>query len=612
MHNPNDLLLSEESARVSEDLQTPRQLPRSRTFSYIPRQVKIDAKEQSVVESNEATEPSLGAVMTDAKPLPPSRIPTPSPPQSKRRASSPRQHLPHHPLLQAKAAANRKSFIGARNASPTKAAVRSRTTPNLLKATNTSQSASHMAPRKPVLKKPSGSSTPQKPVLTENIPTSKRVAQRRSQIQEKSVKQESLAVPSTSPNRRSFGPGTPLAQSKRTSFAAPSVTAKRLSSHLAQTPVTAKRATTKRQEERPKPNSPRPSDEVVLAEPQPRTPERSSTPTLSTVECIFPPLAPQPRARETENDTQKRNLGTPNGLGGVWRPSKVFAAANHQVRRLPRSSTFHHFGRRGTPPPVPPIPNHYRLPSSSNLRSVLQQYRLSTLSNLRHRFPMTSGKFGSSSRSLLSEIASAQKSTEPASLKSVSNISTVSETKVAEDSRDRLSTNEVRETPRTDNETSASVSGSCDSTVQSKVSLASIALPPVEAKRHLKRTRQSNSILRSAKPTRDLQSQRQWSTSELFYPDTANHTSRVQVKDYMPPLYWAGRFQSLFDQWRTEAMVVALNLEIKPEDDGSLGQCRLDDEKKATILIFMQLRDLCASAQAADSLHVRSTTFHWT
>jgi hypothetical protein len=211
VHNLNDLHLSEESARVSEDVQTPRQLPRSRTFSYIPRPVKIDAEEQSVVESSEATEPSLGAVMTGARPLPLSRIPTPSPPQTKRRVSSPRQYLPHHPPLQAKTAANRKSLIGTRNGSSTEAAVRSRTTPNLLKATSTSQSLSHMAPRKPELKRPFGSSTPQKPVLAENVPTSKRVAQRRSQIQEKPIKRESLAVPSASPNRKSFGPGTLLA-----------------------------------------------------------------------------------------------------------------------------------------------------------------------------------------------------------------------------------------------------------------------------------------------------------------------------------------------------------------------------------------------------------------
>jgi hypothetical protein len=53
-------------------------------------------------------------------------------------------------------------------------------------------------------------------------------------------------------------------------------------------------------------------------------------------------------------------------------------------------------------------------------------------------------------------------------------------------------------------------------------------------------------------------------------------------------------------------MVAVLHPDVTSEEEGLLGQCCLDDERKATILIFMQLRDLCASAQAADSLHVSS------
>ncbi|KAL1656342.1 hypothetical protein SLS61_000805 [Didymella pomorum] len=50
-------------------------------------------------------------------------------------------------------------------------------------------------------------------------------------------------------------------------------------------------------------------------------------------------------------------------------------------------------------------------------------------------------------------------------------------------------------------------------------------------------------------------------------------------------------------------MTAQLNPELEPEDDGLLGQCSIEDEGKAIVLIFMQLRDLCASSQAADSLH---------
>lgn len=600
LHNTGETVSPPDTTRVDEDIHTPKQLPRPRTFSYIPRAVKVDTEGKSAGEPTAAIELTIDTIMTDAKSLPPSRIPTPSPPQLKRRVSSPRQYLSQHPLSHTKNTVNRRSFVSTKNGSPLKAAVRSRTTPNLLKAENISQTASYMAPRRPGLKRHFASSTPQKPVLAENIPTSKRVAQRHSQIQEKASKRESLAVPSASESRRSFAPGVPLVQSEHASFVAPPVSTKRLSSHITQTPVTAKRVSSKGQEEPPKPESPCSSDEAPLTEPRSRSSESSPTPTLTTIDLTDIPVAPPPRIRDTDHDTQRRTLGTPNGLGGVWRSSKVFAAANHQVRRLPRSSTFHGFGRRETPP-LPSIPNYYKMPSSYNLTcTALQQHKLPSLFNLHHHFPMRSGEFGSCSRSLLSEIASAQRSTE-AALKSVSTFATVTESEAAEDAKDQQSAADSGET-----KPSIYTFGNA---AQSKGSFTSsqnpTALPPLKAKLHSRLSRRSVSMTRSVRPTGDLQSQRQWSISERFYPDNANNTSCVQVKDYMPPLYWAGRFQSRFDRWRTEAMVAVLNPEIKPEDDGPLGQCGLDDEKKATVLIFMQLRDLCASAQAADSFHVR-------
>ncbi|KAF2997617.1 hypothetical protein E8E13_004042 [Curvularia kusanoi] len=113
----------------------------------------------------------------------------------------------------------------------------------------------------------------------------------------------------------------------------------------------------------------------------------------------------------------------------------------------------------------------------------------------------------------------------------------------------------------------------------------------------------SKSVPRLKHITGDIQPLRHWSTFEQFYPGNANNITGIQVRDYMPPLYWAGRFQSQFDQWRTEAMRAMLHPDVIPEEEGPLGECRLGDEKKATILIFMQLRDLCSSAQAANSLH---------
>ncbi|KAF3032204.1 hypothetical protein E8E12_001236 [Didymella heteroderae] len=137
----------------------------------------------------------------------------------------------------------------------------------------------------------------------------------------------------------------------------------------------------------------------------------------------------------------------------------------------------------------------------------------------------------------------------------------------------------------------------------SMLSSDTTVLPSIQAKKDLKAARRSTSVSLSDKLTGDLLKRRRWSTSQQFYPNSANEDTRVQVKDYMPLLYWAGRFQSRFDRWRTEAITAQLHPEIEPEDDGPLGQCNIEDEKRAVILIFMQLRDLCASAQAANSLH---------
>lgn len=597
----------QESARPSEDPQTPRALPRSRTFSYIPRPVKLDTESSPAAERDGPIDTSLDTVMTNAKPAPPSRIPTPSPPQLKRRVSIPRQYVTFNLPLQARVARNRQSSTIAANGSPSKGAVRSRTTPNLLKP-STPQSASFMAPRRPGSKRPFPSSTPQKPVLTENVPASKRVAQRQSQTQEKLTKRESMAVPSVAANRRSLGPGILTAQNKRASLA-PSESAKRLSAHLVQTPVTAKRVSTRAPHSLRKPPSPCPSEETPLTNVPDLASANSSTPTLSTVDLVDLPLAPPPKIRtETDSDAQRRTLGTPNGRAGVWRSSKVFAAANHQVRRPPRSSTFHHFGRRPEAPlPVPPIPDHYKLPSFPNLESsIVEQDPATERPNFRHRLPMTLGKWGSSSKSLVSDKAPIQVSKETASTKSIPTSVSATVSEVPEDGHKAVLTDQVKTLYRFEDEVAGRSIQLNNAQLGSSSMLSSdtTALPSLQAKPDLKAVRRSTSPLFSEKLTGALSKHRRWSISHRFYPDRANEDTCVQVKDYMPPLYWAGRFQSRFDRWRTEAMTAQLNPAFEPEDDGPLGQCKIEDEKRAIVLIFMQLRDLCASTQAADSLHV--------
>jgi hypothetical protein len=82
----------------------------------------------------------------------------------------------------------------------------------------------------------------------------------------------------------------------------------------------------------------------------------------------------------------------------------------------------------------------------------------------------------------------------------------------------------------------------------------------------------------------------------------ANSTPYLQVKDYMPPLWWAGRFQTRFDQWRHEAMKAELDPLYIPE--GMLGHYDASQEKVAICYIFLQLRNLCTTNKAADSLWV--------
>lgn len=566
------------TVQSSEGMQTPKQLPRSRTCSYIPRLVKIDGEVQPISQIHELDETSQSIDVDDSRPFSPTRIPTPSSSQSKRRLSSPRQHrhfntLPHK--------------------------LRSHTTSNLTKSAIKPQASNYMAPRRPGAKRLSASSTRQKQVLPENIPTSKWATQKCYQAQGRPIKRESLAVPSAAANRRSCGPSAPLAQNKRASLV-PSTGTKHTSNQISQASLTVKATSTKVQG----PDSLQRSGETPFRQTTLARIERSPTPTLSTANLVDGSLAP-PRF-DVNNQTQRRTLGTPNGLGGIWKSSKIFAAANHQVRKLPRSSTFHYFGRRQEASRMPLDPYQDKPPSSFRIaHSVPQQYPSNSVTSFRHWLPMTLRGSECSSKSLLSEIASAQMSAEAASLQSNLTMASAPAPEVAEDSKkeeqhnkhDILRSSQTSPTPMdetrddTDQARESSVPAAKSTTAQ---------LSPEET--DLKS--RSISTTHAVDAIEEIQNQRHWSISERFYPSNANKATEIQVKDYMPPLYWAGRFQSRFDRWRTEAMVALLHPGVKVEEPGHLGQCHLDDERKATILIFMQLRDLCASPQAADSLHV--------
>ncbi|KAF1947634.1 hypothetical protein EJ02DRAFT_363724 [Clathrospora elynae] len=539
------------STESAESDATHKPLLQSRTFSFIPLPVRAESK-SFAADVEGAVKRHATATMPQPEPGPVrSKIPTPSPPLPERRRSSPRQYLHHHASQQIKHIAAAHAFAAANNGSPARYPLRSRTTPNLVKGGNSPQPAGFMAPRRPGVKRPVASPTTQKQLLQENVPTDRRITQRRSQIQEKSLRRESLAVPGTISNRRSFGPGAPLVQSTQPSFATPPTARKRLSSHLAQqTPVTAKRV---QSVEKVKTHVPDPSPVAFDSSvEQPRLMGPPPTPTRQVVDLAKPTL---PRLN-TDKDLQRKTLGTPNGLGGVWRSSRALAVTTHEVRRLPRSRTFHNFGTPWeTSPPVPPIPEQYRTPSLSNLPQHLRMGPDPPIMARR-------GRLGSDATSCYS---------------------------IAEE------TDEEHTPYRTGRDRSSSfeLSGSTNSLT---------ALPSVASTMQSSTAQSSTATESTAYRFSNSPTERPWNISERQNLDDADVGSIFQVKDYMPPLYWAGRFQSRYDQWRTDAMIDELNLDPNHILLGPLGECTLNQEKLAACHIFAQLRDLCTSNQAADSL----------
>ena len=561
------------SPQSAETNATPKPLPRSRTLSFIPLPVRAESDTFASDVEGAVKSHSL-AVMPPPEPEPvPSKIPTPSPPLPERRRSSPRQylhqHASYHASQQIKHIAAAHAFAAANNGSPGRPLqpLRSRTTPNLMKVPNAPQQAGFMAPRRPGPKRPIVSPRAHKPALQENVPIDRRVTHRRSQIQERPLKRESLAMPGALNNRRSFGPGTPLAQSRNSSFATPPTVRKRVSSHLAQsTPVTAKRVQASERASLPPPPPPKPSP-VMESDPVPqaRLPSSPATPTTRNFDFEQPTL---PRSH-TDRDLQRKTLGTPNGLGGVWRSSRALAVTTHEVSRLPRSHTFHDFGTRmEDAPPVPPIPIHYKAPSLADL-TQRSRMRLDTPIKARH------GR-------MVSDATSCQSIPEETKQEVLD--STTAYTSFEDDKG-------LASPVKYDGSTiSLTAFPSVPTTIPSRMGQRPFALGEEPSASQDDPFRPSSGGL------------------ELLLPEIAD-VGVVQVKDYMPPLYWAGRFQSRYDQWRTDAMNAVLNMSSDRQPSSPLSECKLDQDRLAACYILAQLRDLCTSDQAADSLWVGINLF---
>ena len=566
--SPSDLtmLTAKDTPSESVDVDvTPKPLPRSRTLSFIPLPVKTE-QESFSTDFEGAVKPHSFVGMPQSNPNSvPSKIPTPSPPLPERRQSSPRQYLHHHgsyhAAQQIKSNAAAHALAAANNGSPVRPQqpMRSRTTPNFLNGPNTSQSARFMAPRRPGPKRPAVSSMVQTPLLRENIPIDKHLMHRRSQIQGGTLERESLAAPGTLNGRRSFGPGPPLAQNRSHSFATPPRARIRLASHLAQqTPVTVKRAQT---QEQPKMQTPEASQKMdhspipqhrLASSPQTSTPQTDDLPKPSTL----------PRSH-TDRDLHRKALRTPNGLGGVWRSSRALAVTTHEVSRFPRPHTFHSFGaRQKVAPPVSPIPEQYRTPSLSNLTQQLRMHQDMSTQRCHRR--------------IMSDATSCESISE---------------------ADEEATIHTPTYTPYEPGHNSLSMGHN-----GSLISLTEFASVPTM----LRYSTLPPSMSLCDAGSSHLKSQH--SVPRLGDVGSADFEI-FQVKDYMPPHYWAGRFQSRYDQWRTDAMIAELDLYSDDQTSGPLSECKLNQERFAKCCIFGQLRDLCTSDQAADSLWVFGTKF---
>ena len=549
---------------------TPKQLPRSRTMSFIPRPSRSGS--ESSVASNLAPSPQPPAYSSVQEPRAmPTKLPSPDPNNQARRRTSARQYHPALTSQQAKHAAAGDAFAKAKSRSTSKASPqRSHTTPNLLKGMHSSSQVSFMSPRCSTQQKSSSIPAPPKPAMKENsTPNTQQQSKRLSNIQEQppssqrrdTARRGGLMAPTVASKRRSTGPTNAWAQSKQTTRTTPTTCGKHQTSLvLHQTPLAAQRAVHKK-------CSPlRTTDSLHASSVSTVTQNRllgAVSPIASRTNGHAPSQDFVPRAN-TDKDLRKRTFSTPYKKFGGSGSGRGHAGVKNEVR-LPRSSTYHHFkATPEDPPPLPAVPEHYKSVSMPLLAQPTGPARY-TLESVLELEMGDSDDEKSSIRSGGSGIVAfltKQRNTErhPSYAKHTRHASLGSQIH-----RPRKS-----------------------SLPQSK-SMLSIRIPgPVRSF--------SASLLLSAKSSesRSAKTPKSW--------DDADLSVDPQVKEYMPALYWAGRFQSRYDQWRTEAMHVELDPDYCME--GSLSHCNVHQEKVAACHIFLQLRDLCFSHQAADSLWV--------
>jgi hypothetical protein len=548
---------------------TPKPLPRSHTLGFLPLAVKTEP-DTSATGGDGAVKLYPPIAMSRPEPESmPSRIPTPSPPLYEHRCSSPRRYLHHHASYHASqqiihiAAAH--AFAKSNNNNPAKypQPLRSRTTPNLVKGPNARQTAGFMAPRQPGPKRLAVAHRLEKPSLQENIPMEKRTTNRRPQIQEGLLKRESLAVAGALYDKRSFGLGTPVMQGRRTSFTSPQIVNKRTSSHVAQnTPVTAKRLQREQQATSQPPNH------LVM---RPDLISKSSLPDNSTTTMSYAANTSKPTFLRscTQVNLSRKTLGTPNSLGGVWRPSRALVAVNHEVSKLPRSHTFHNFGSQPEDaPPVPLLPVKYRNLSLSDVTRQLRM-NLDTPAKPRH------GRMASD---------------------------TIPCQSISEENYEELSGHYGTRIPAQ----ATKAPSHSETPSSSTFGLTAFPLLPNTPQPLIPGKPSPPSIITRSSHEIPCETSEDVGGQEM--PQDAD-IGIFQVEDAMPLLYWAGRFQSRYDQWRTDAMRAELNIHSDQQGCSPLNECKLAQENRAVCYIFAQLHALCTSEQAENSLWVRKFSY---
>lgn len=570
-------------------------LPRAATLSYIPRpsrsnsEVSLPSPMVATPRALPAPAPLIPVRMT------PTKIPTPSPPRDPaRKCTSPRQYKGQHSARQDSRIIGGSALAAVAVQSPPRA-TRAYTTSALPKGSGIRPpQPAFMVPRTGPVKSqtPAGELVKslsmwnlhtakgsigigiEKLRLTtvkvsrtcssmkENTPTGQRDSRRFSQIQSEKVKRESLVPlpPAAVSNRRSAGPNnnTEIAKPHR---GTPTTVPKRSSTYLPlqSTPLTAKRVPTNRSQPI---TSHRSSNGSLIAQSRlmgqvhPPTPTRSDTSNARS----------QAVRSSNDRDARRRNFGTPSvstssaGSRTSRASVKSLLGTKSEVR-LPRSKTLSHIPRYGKA--VPPVPTIRRVvstpPPSPTKPPVCSSPVRRTVS---HKVDIVDSKIEPMAASPLERLS-----------QFTFGLPARTDYSKAQDTGHRASS--VFETDP------ESEDGSSNG--DSLTALPLMAKPS-----------QTFTFGHSRPP-------RPFIVHEAG-SQCANKQSSSQVKDYMPALWWAGRFQTRFDQWRMDAMRAELDASYRL--DGMLGSCKLSDERVAACYIFRELRELCVTSKAADSLWV--------